>query len=193
MADVLNLVGISGSLRKGSYNSAMLRALPELAPPGLRIAIHSIADIPLYNGDVEVEQGIPAPVGALHRAIRASDGVIICTPEYNHSVPGVLKNAIDWLSRGPMPHAFYEVPSAILGGSDGMFGTTRGQYVLRQTLVTLNSPCMHAPQVLVQQIDKKVDEHHVLVDQKTRDFLKGYLVAVEKWMRRFPRAEREHA
>lgn len=191
MSEVLKLVAFSGSLRAGSYNSALLRNLLPMTPPSLTITIHSIGEIPLFNEDVEA-QGVPAAVAALHRAIRASDGVIIATPEYNHGIPGVLKNTLDWLSRGE-PHGFYGVPSALLGGSNGMIGTTRSQAITRQTLAALNSPCLPQPQVLVSHVQKKVDADGQLTDESTRAFIQKWLLAVEVWMRRFPRHEREGA
>jgi chromate reductase, NAD(P)H dehydrogenase (quinone) len=191
MSAVLKLVAFSGSLRAGSYNTALLRNLLEMTPPSLTITIHGIGDVPLFNEDVEA-QGTPPAVAELHRAIRGSDGVILATPEYNHGIPGVLKNTLDWLSRG-QPHAFFGVPSALIGGSDGMIGTTRSQAATRQTLAALNSPCLPQPQVLVSHVHKKLDADGRLTDESTRAFIQGWLVQVERWMRRFPRHEREGA
>lgn len=189
MPDVLKLVGFSGSLRAASYNTALLREVVEMLPPTMQITIHSIADIPLFNEDVEA-QGTPAAVTALHNAIRASDGVVMATPEYNHGIPGVLKNTLDWLSRAT-PHAFYGVPTALLGASNGLIGTTRSQAATRQTLAALNSPCMPFPQVLVSRVQDKVDAGNRLTDESTRKFIHVWLVEVERWMRRFPWSERE--
>jgi len=191
MSEALHLVAISGSLRAGSYNTALLRNVLEMTPSSLNVTIHSIGDVPLFNEDVEA-QGTPAAVAALYRAIRASDGVIIATPEYNHGIPGVLKNTLDWLSRG-QPHGFHGVPSALIGGSNGMIGTTRSQAAMRQTLAALNSPCLPQPQVLVSLVQKKIDASGRLTDEPTRAFIRGWLVEVERWMRRFPRSEREAA
>lgn len=191
MPDVLHLVAISGSLRAGSYNTALLHIVRELLPPTIQLTIHSIADIPLFNEDVEA-QGTPAAVGALHRALRRSDGVIIATPEYNHGIPGVLKNTLDWLSRGA-PHGFSGIPSALLGASNGTIGTTRAQAATRQTLAALNSPCLPQPQVLVSLVQQKIDASGRLTDESTRAFLRTWLVEVERWMRRFPRHERADA
>lgn len=189
MADLIELVAISGSLRAASYNSALLRNLPELAPATLRFTVHSIAEIPVFNQDLEA-QGMPPAVTQLHRAIRESDGLVIATPEYNHGVPGGLKNAIDWLSRGPMPHGLFGIPTAILGASDGMIGTARAQYALRQTLTTLNAPTLLFPQVLVSHVQHKIDAAGRLTDEPTREFIRQWLVEVERWMRRFPKTER---
>ena len=189
MPEVLNLVAFSGSLRAGSYNTALLRNLLEMTPPSVRITIQGIGDIPLFNEDVE-EQGAPEAVTRLRLAIRQSDGVILATPEYNHGIPGVLKNTLDWMSRGT-PHAFDGVPSALLGGSNGMIGTTRSQAATRQTLAALNSPCLPQPQVLVSLVQRKIDGDGRLTDEPTRVFIHTWLVGVERWMRRFPRSERE--
>lgn len=190
MSDPLNLVAISGSLRKASYNTALLHNLPDLAPAGMKFTIHPIADIPLYNGDVETASGLPESVERMRSAIRASDGLIIATPEYNHGIPGTLKNAIDWCSRPPEPHGFYGIPTAILGASNGAIGTTRAQSALRQTLATLNAPAMPFPQVLVATAQNKIDADGRLTHDATREFIRTWLVEVERWMRRFPRTER---
>lgn len=190
MADVLNLVTLSGSLRTASFNTSLLRALPELAPPTLRFTLHTVAGIPVYNGDDEDAHGLPAAVVALRTAIRQSDGLIIATPEYNNGVPGPLKNALDWCSRPPAPHGLEAVPTAILGASDGVVGTARSQHALRQTLVALNAPTFMIPQVLVGRAQDKIDTGGKLIDASTRDFIRGWLLEVERWMRRFPRSER---
>jgi chromate reductase len=190
VADVLNLVALSGSLRAGSYNTALLRALPELALPSLRFTLHTIAGIPVYNGDDEDAHGLPEAVTALRKAIRQSDGLIIATPEYNNGVPGPLKNALDWCSRPPVPHGLHGIPTAILGASDGTLGTARSQHALRQTLVPLNAPTLPFPQVLVGQAQKKIDDSGKLTDEGTRSFLREWLLEVERWMRRFPKSER---
>lgn len=189
MPDLIHLAAISGSLRAGSFNTALLRNLPDLAPPTLRFTIHSWAEVPVFNEDLEVG-GAPESVQRLHAAIRSADGLVISTPEYNNGVPGGLKNALDWLSRGPMPHGLYEVPTAILGASDGVIGTARSQHALRQTLVALNAPTMPLPQVLVGQAHKKLDAEGRLTHESTREFIRGWLLEVERWMRRFPRSER---
>lgn len=190
MAETLRLVTLCGSLRAASYNRSLIRVLPELAPKALKFEELEWDHLPVYNGDLETDGMPPKIVRELQERIRASDGVVIATPEYNHSVPGGLKNALDWLSRGPAPHAFYQVPTAILGASDGTIGTTRAQAILRQTLATLNSPTLPFPQVLVANAHTKVDAQGVLTDESTRSFMAKWLVEVERWMRRFPRAER---
>jgi len=190
MADVLNLVTLSGSLRAGSFNTALLRSLPEIAKPTLRFTMVSMAGIPVYNGDDEDAHGLPDAVVALRKAIRGSDGLIIATPEYNNGVPGPLKNALDWCSRSPDPHGLDGVPTAILGASNGVVGTARSQHALRQTLVALNAPTLTLPQVLVGRAQDKVDANGRLVDEATRAFIGIWLIEVERWMRRFPKSER---
>lgn len=190
MADTLELVTLSGSLRAGSYNTALLRALPELAPVTLRFTMVSFAGIPMYNGDDEDAHGLPPAVIALRAAIRASDGLVIATPEYNNGVPGGLKNALDWCSRPPVPHGLDGIPTAILGASDGTLGTARSQHALRQTLVPLNAPTLPFPQVLVGQAQHKINANGRLTDEATRKFIGSWLVEVERWLRRFPKSER---
>src|SRR5688500_14872867 len=123
------IVGIAGSVRRGSYNAALLRAAVELAPAGTAIEIASIAAIPLYNGDLEAERGVPAEVAALKDRIAAADGLLLVTPEYNNSIPGVFKNAIDWLSRPPkdIARVFGDKPVALIGASTSAGGTRLAQ------------------------------------------------------------------
>ncbi len=190
MTDIIEIVTLSGSLRAGSFNTSLLRALPELAPATMRFTMVSIAGIPVYNGDDEEASGLPSTVVALRAAIRGSDGLIIATPEYNNGVPGPLKNALDWCSRPPVPHGLSGVPTAILGASDGVLGTSRAQHALRQTLVPLNAPTMPFPQVLVGQAHHKIDAAGQLTDEGTRRFIAEWLDLVDRWMRRFPKSER---
>lgn len=191
MTAPLNLVTISGSLRRDSFNTALLENIPDLAPSGLTFRRLEIGHLPVLDEDLEIDDMPPEAVRALQREIRASDGIIFATPEYNHGLPGGLKNAIDWLSRGPAPHGLYGVPSAMLGASNGTIGTTRSQSQLRQTLAALNSPAMPQPQVLVARAQDKIDENGKLTDDSTRKFMGHWLVEVERWMRRFPRSERD--
>lgn len=190
MTDIIEIVTLSGSLRAGSFNTSLLRALPELAPATMRFTMVSMAGIPVYNGDDEEASGLPSTVVALRAAIRGSDGLIIATPEYNNGVPGPLKNALDWCSRPPVPHGLSGVPTAILGASDGVLGTSRAQHALRQTLVPLNAPTMPFPQVLVGQAHHKIDAAGQLTDEGTRRFIAEWLDLVDRWMRRFPKSER---
>ena len=186
---VLEVVGIAGSLRRGSLNRALLRAAIESAPAGLRITPHDLADVPLYNGDVEAS-GVPPAVLALRDAIRRSDGLLIATPEYNHGVPGVLKNAIDWLSRPPKDSALDGVVAAIMGASPGMTGTARSQAQLRQAFVFTNTYALLQPEVLVGRAHEKFDADGRLTDDKTRQFLRTFLERFAELMTRFGRGTR---
>ncbi|HKV11069.1 MAG TPA: NADPH-dependent FMN reductase [Thermoanaerobaculia bacterium] len=180
----LTLLAFAGSLRRASYNRALLRAAQELTPAGMKIDIFDIGDIPLYNEDVEAE-GDPEAVARFKEAIRDADGLLIATPEYNHGVPGVTKNAIDWASRPPRHSPLDGKPVAILGASPGITGSARGQSQLRQAFEFTNSYCMPQPEILVYQAHQKFDEGGKLTDAKTREFLGRFLVAVGEWVRRF--------
>jgi len=171
---VFNVVGFAGSLRRGSYNRALLRAATELAPPALHIVIQELDDIPLYNGDVEVA-GIPQSVAQLRNVIRNADGLLIATPEYNYGVPGVLKNAIDWLSRPPRDSALNGKVAAIIGASQGTAGTARGQLQLRQAFVFTNTYALLQPEVLVGLAHEKFGADGRLMHQATRDALATFL------------------
>ena len=174
VARVFNVVGFAGSLRRGSYNRALLRAATELAPSGLHIAIHELDEIPLYNGDVEAV-GAPPSVVELRDSIRQADGLLIATPEYNHGVPGVLKNTIDWLSRPPRDSVLNGKVAAIMGASPGITGTARGQSQLRQAFVFTNTYALLQPEVLVGRAHEKFAADGRLVHQATRDFLGTFL------------------
>jgi chromate reductase len=179
----LALVSICGSLRKGSFNAALQRSLPELAPPGMTItALPGVGDMPLYNADVQA-QGFPRPVTDMAEAIRKADGVVICSPEYNYSVPGVLKNAIDWISRLPN-QPFANKPVLIQSASQGVIGGARMQYHLRQVLVFVEAVVFNKPEVAVGQAQTKVDQNLKLTDEATRDVIKQQLAGFEKFVRR---------
>jgi chromate reductase, NAD(P)H dehydrogenase (quinone) len=167
----LRFVTLLGSLRRASLNAALARALPGLAPPGVTIQpLGSIGDFPIYNGDIEA-QGLPAPAVAMAKAITEADGVIVVTPEYNYSVPGGLKNAIDWLSR-VKPNCFLDKPVALQSASAGMLGGARAQYHLRMTFVMLEARVFNKPEVMVanagQRVDAKTGE---LTDPPTRELI----------------------
>ncbi len=182
----LKVMGIAGSLRRGSYNRAALRAAVELAPAGLEIEIFDLAPIPLYNEDVRA-LGFPPPVEELRERIRAADALLFVTPEYNYSVPGVLKNAIDWASRPP-DQPFEGKPIAIMGASPSMFGTARAQYHLRQVFIYLDGLLLNRPEVMIASAGKKFDEHGRLTDETTRGFIRKLLEALEAWTRRLQAA-----
>jgi chromate reductase len=179
---VVKTLGISGSLRKASFNTAALRAALELVPDGMTLEIADIAEIPLYNEDVKA-QGFPPPAQRLREKIAASDALLIATPEYNYSIPGVLKNAIDWVSRPPDPPVIGK-PVALMGASPGLWGTTRAQYHLRQCFVFLNMFPVNKPEVLIPQAGNKFDGEGKLTDQATRDLIAQLLVALRDWTRR---------
>ncbi|SDV48759.1 NADPH-dependent FMN reductase [Chitinasiproducens palmae] len=183
----LHFVTLLGSLRHGSYNAAIARALPELAPAGVTLSpLGSVGDFPLYDADVQAE-GFPAPVLAMADQIRAADGVIVVTPEYNYSIPGGLKNAIDWLSR-VSPPPFAGKPLAIQTASPGALGGARAQYHLRQTCVFLDALVLNKPEVMVGQVASKVDaETLTLTDASTREFIAGQLKVFAEFARRAAR------
>lgn len=180
------LVGISGSLRRASYNSALLRAAAELAPAGTTIDIASIRDIPLYDGDVEASEGIPAAVKELKDRIAAADGLLIVTPEYNNSMPGVLKNAIDWLSRpsADLSRVFGSKPTAIIGASPGRLGTVLSQTAWLPVLRSLGVNTYAGSRLLVSGAGSVFADSGHLVDERVRgdlaNFLKGFTAFVEQ-------------
>ncbi|KXV59085.1 hypothetical protein AD947_04910 [Acetobacter tropicalis] len=176
-------VTLLGSLRKASFNGIVARTLPDLAPEGVTITpLGSISAFPHYNQDVQ-DTDFPAEVLAMADQIRAADGVIIVTPEYNYSVPGVLKNALDWLSR-VTPQPFAGKPLAIQTVSPGAIGGARAQYHLRQSLVFLDAFVLNRPEVMIGQATGKFDTERLeLTDQKTRDFLVRQITALAELAR----------
>lgn len=184
-AGTLNVLGLCGSLRKGSYNRMALNAAIELAPDGMRIDTFDIAPIPVYDEDLRAK-GFPPAVQSLRERIAAADALLFVTPEYNYSVPGVLKNAIDWASRPP-DQPFNGKPGAIMGASPGRYGTARSQYHLRQICVTLNILLINTPEVMIAQADKKFDAEGRLTDEPTRKFIKDLLVSLREWTSRLAR------
>jgi len=184
MTTILRVAGIVGSLRVASYNGWLLRAAAELAPPELTIVPFGLAEIPMFNQDLEA-LGDPAPVAALRAAVRDADAVLIASPEYNYGVPSVLKNAIDWISRPPGQAPLFRKPVAIMGASQGGSGTMRMQPQLRLTLQALEAYAMPKPEVVVPFCRDKFDAEGRLTDEKTRVHLQGFLVAFADWTRRF--------
>ena len=182
--EAISVLAFAGSLRRDSFNKALLRAAWEEAPAGMGIEIFDLAEVPLYNADLERE-GDPEAVATLKGAIRAADGLLIATPEYNHGVAAVTKNAIDWASRPPRASALNERPVAILGASPSLTGTARGQSQLRQAFGFTNSYCMPQPEVLVYRAHEKFDEEGRLIDEATRKHLGKFLTAFGEWIRRF--------
>jgi chromate reductase, NAD(P)H dehydrogenase (quinone) len=184
MADrTLNVICICGSLRKGSYNRIVMNALPGLAPEGMSVKeAPSFADFPLYNADVQEASGVPAAVQKLADAVRAADGVIFNTPEYNFSIPGGLKNALDWLSRVPN-QPFVGKPIAIQSATGGPLGGGRMQYDLRRAMLFLDALAFGRPEIFIgncsQRIDAKTGQ---ITDQQTVGFIRQQLAAFAKFI-----------
>jgi len=178
------IIGIAGSLRAGSFNAALLRTAIEVAPAGTTIETASIKGIPLYDGDVEASQGLPQAVVELKEKVAACDGLLLVTPEYNNSVPGVLKNAIDWLSRpaADIPKVFGNRPVAVMGASPGGFGTILSQNAWLPILRTLRMRPWFGPPMLVSGAGKVFDPSGVLTDADVRkrlqDFVTGFAAFV---------------
>ncbi|MEI5668425.1 NADPH-dependent FMN reductase [Bosea sp. CCNWLW174] len=175
----IRVVGISGSLRAGSYNTAALRAAIALAPEGMTIDVAEIGDLPLYNDDVRIA-GYPPQAQRFRDQLAAADAILFVTPEYNYSIPGVLKNAIDWASRPPS-QPFDNKPVAIMGASGGIFGTARAQYQLRQMLIFLNAFPLNKPEVMIGAAQTKFDEAGKLTDEATAGFIRQLLEALRDW------------
>lgn len=181
--DEVRILGICGSLRKGSFNRRLLQVAREELPEGARLELADISGIPIYDGDVE-SAGLPAPVQTLKRQIRAADALLIATPEYNYSVPGVLKNALDWCSRPTQDNPFRDKPLAIMGASQGLLGTARAQYHLRQIAVSLDLLALNRPEVMVGLAESKFDAEGRLTDTKSRELVHKLMVALVVWTRR---------
>src|SRR5438132_6522706 len=177
----INVLAICGSLRQGSYNKAALRVAIEEKPPGMTIETADIGSIPLYNEDIRA-LGFPPPVEKLRAQIGAADALLFATPEYNYSMPGVLKNAIDWASRPP-DQPFAGKPVALMGAAAGMAGGARAQYDLRRSCVFLDMHPLNKPEVLIGQAQTKFDEQGRLTDDAARGFIRDLLVALEQWTR----------
>ena len=180
MGKQFQIAAISGSLRKYSYNSGLLRAVVELAPTELEFNIQGISEIPPYSTDVQ-DRGLPRAVQVLIDNVRHADAVLIATPEYNYSIPGVLKNAIDWISRAE-DQPFDGKAIAIMGASRGRLGTARAQYHLRQVFVYLNGMVMNRPEVFVGAAHEKHDQYGNLVDALTREFIAEFLDSMLSWV-----------
>lgn len=179
----VQVLGICGSLRRASYNLGLLRAAQAVAPEGVAVEIATLHDIPLYNQD-EDAAGPPAAVQALKARIRAADALLIATPEYNYSIPGVLKNAIDWASRPPAETPLRHKPIALVGASAGQFGTVRAQLALRQVFVFTESYVLPKPELMVPAAASKFDAAGNLLDEDIRERLRGVLGALVEWARR---------
>jgi chromate reductase len=183
----LRVLAVAGSLRAGSFNRGLARAAIDVAPDGLALEPFDIAGIPLYDGDLEA-QGDPDAVRRFKAAIAAADGVLIATPEYNYSIPGVLKNALDWASRAP-ERALLHKPVALIGASGGGFGTVRAQLALRQMFVFTESYVMAKPELWVSRARERFDEKGNLTDDGVRDDLQALVGAFAEWIRLVGRKE----
>jgi chromate reductase, NAD(P)H dehydrogenase (quinone) len=182
MDDILKILGFAGSLRKASYNKFLLRAAQELVPSDATLEVFDLEGLPLFNQDLE---GRPtAKVTEFKAGIKAADAVLIVTPEYNYSIPGVLKNAVDCASRPYGDNAFEHKPIAIMGASIGTMGTARAQYHLRQCFVFLTCFALNQPEVMVSQAQDKFDADGKLTDEKTRQRVSELLVNLVGWTRR---------
>lgn len=179
----LHVLGISGSLRAHSYNTGLLRAAAELLPAQMSLEIFDLAELPLYNQDTE-SVGYPHAVALLRERVAAADAILFACPEYNYSVTGVLKNAIDWASRPGGNAPLTGKPAAIIGAG-GRFGTVRAQLHLRQICTHLAMPLLPTPELMVVRAWEHFDEQGNLTDSNTREQLHGVLAALERWTRRF--------
>ncbi|HYT54335.1 MAG TPA: NADPH-dependent FMN reductase [Verrucomicrobiae bacterium] len=179
------VAGIPGSLREGSLNKGLLRAAVELAPAGMEIQIYTrLGDIPPYNDDV-FQKGDPEPVADLKAFIAGADAMLISTPEYNYGIPGVLKNAIDWVSRPAGKSALNRKPAAIMGCSPGLGGTIRAQHALRQSFVFTETHVMLQPEIKIPSAAPLFDASSKLTDETTRQYIKKFLDAFVIWIGRF--------
>lgn len=178
MSDI-KVLGICGSLRKGSFNAMALRAAQGLVPAGVTIETADIGALPLYNDDVRAA-GYPPVVQSFREKIAAADALLLATPEYNYSISGVLKNAIDWGSRPPS-QPFDGKPIAIMGASGGILGTARAQYHLRQMCVFLNMLPVNKPEVMIGQAQTRFDADGKLTDETTRGLIKQLLESLRDW------------
>jgi chromate reductase, NAD(P)H dehydrogenase (quinone) len=177
----ISVLGICGSLRKGSFNMAALRTAIELKPPGVEVTVADTSQIPPYNEDVRAE-GFPPPVETLRHQIKAADALLFACPEYNYSMSGVLKNAIDWASRPP-DQPFAGKPCAILGAAAGMAGGARAQLHLRHSCVYLDMHPLNKPEVLIFQAHNKFDANGALTDEVARGLIGDLMKALLAWTR----------
>ncbi|WP_242447060.1 NADPH-dependent FMN reductase [Nitrosomonas supralitoralis] len=182
---MIKIIGITGSLRSGSFNTALLRAAKEMAPNNVAFEIETLKGIPLYDGDIESAEGIPETVITLQEKIAAADGLLLATPEYNNSIPGVFKNALDWLSRPPSATArvFGSRPVAIIGTTPGGFGTVLSQNAWLPVLRTLGTHPWFGGRLLVSRAHQVFNESGEMVDEKVRkqlaDFLIGFVEFIQ--------------
>jgi len=178
----IKILGFAGSLRRGSFNKAILRAAREELPADAELEIFDLEGIPPYNQDLD--DNMPGRVKEFKQKIRSADAILIASPEYNYSIPGVLKNAIDWASRPPGDNSWDGKPVAVMGASIGMLGGARAQYHLRQVFVYVNMFPVNRPEVMVPFVQDKVDENGNITDEKTRHKVRELLESLISWTRR---------
>jgi len=184
---VVTILGIAGSLRRASYNRGLIRAAVEAAPAGTQLKVFDLAAIPMFDADVEAD-GDPPAVTDFKGAIAAADALLVATPEYNHCIPGVLKNAIDWASRPARRSVLTGKPVAIMGASTGGGGTARAQAHLRDGLAYTNGFVLPLPEVLVGRAADKFDEDGNLTDSAVRQEVRDLVISLAAWTRRLQRA-----
>jgi chromate reductase, NAD(P)H dehydrogenase (quinone) len=187
MSTPVRILGIAGSLRRGSYNRAALRAATQLVPQDAALEVFELDGIPGFNQDEE--QNPPAKVAELKQRVRNADAILIVTPEYNYSVPGVLKNAIDWASRPYGDSAWNGKPVAIMGASIGTIGTARAQYHLRQMFVFLNMFPINQPEVMIGNAAERFDPQGNLADEATKDHIRRLLQSLVQWTVRLTQSQ----
>ena len=189
MTQRTRLFGLSGSLRHRSFNAALLRTAIELMPPDSELVVGSIRGIPLYDGDIEAADGVPPIVAEMKEAIVAADGVLLVTPEYNNSIPGVFKNAIDWLSRpsADIKRVFGDRPFAITGASPGNFGTTSSQTAWLPVMRTLGVRQWFGGRLMIARAATVFDDGGVMIDEASREHLRQFLAGFVAFVRERPR------
>jgi chromate reductase len=190
MTERLRIAGISGSLRKGSYNTALLRAIASLGTERFDLDIVTLEDVPPFNEDVE-RIGWPPPVQALRDRLEPARGIVLATPEYNYSIPGVLKNAIDWLSRPERKGPIFGKPVAIVGATPSRVGTARAQAHLRQVAFYNAMPLIPSVEILVALAGDKFDDDGQLIDGDTRDYLRDMVTRFVDWVESHPPPARD--
>ena len=181
MSDYIQLIGLSGSLRKGSYNTMLLKAAAQILPADVSMDIVSIEDIPLYNADLDLPAAKKRPGSVEHfrKMLADADGILICSPEYNYSIPGGLKNAIDWASRGE-DSPLLRKPVAVIGATTGLWGTVRMQMSFHNVFLYLDMKPVYKPEVLVSQAEKKFDKEGNLTDEMAKKLVKQKLEALKE-------------
>ncbi len=184
-AQLIRVLGIAGTLRRTGYNRWLVQAAQELAPAGMEITLFDLADIPLYNQDLDKDGKRPEAVERFKLAIAEADALLIATPEYNHSIPGVLQNALDWASRPAGKSPLAGKPVGIMGAATGAIGTARAQQILKIVLFATLAVVMPHPGVIIGQAQKKFDGEGKLVHAPTRDFLQSFLHDLQDWTLRF--------